>query len=82
MDKRILIVDDDVTTCKILEHVFRSKGYRVKSVHTGRDAILVNRVESFDVALMDIKLPDREGIELLAHFKKVCPYMPGNHDYG
>ncbi|MFH2066159.1 MAG: response regulator [Pseudomonadota bacterium] len=73
MNKKILIVDDDVSTCKILELVLGKKGYDVRTVNSGNAAILENRVQFFDIAMMDIHLPDREGIELLSHFKKVCP---------
>ncbi len=73
MNKKILVVDDDVSTCRMLELVLGKKGHEVQSVNTGNAAILIIRVESFDIAFMDVHLPDRKGIELLAHFKKVCP---------
>ncbi len=73
MNKKILIIDDDLSTCRILELVLGKKGYEVQSVNNGNAAILLIRVQTFDIAFMDVHLPDRKGIELLSHFKKVCP---------
>jgi two-component sensor histidine kinase/CheY-like chemotaxis protein len=71
----ILVVDDDHSTCKILSLIFRRKGYDIETAHTGREAIEKSKTRFFNVALLDIKLPDMEGVELLAPLKELHPDM-------
>ncbi|KPJ60980.1 MAG: hypothetical protein AMS15_06155 [Planctomycetes bacterium DG_23] len=71
----ILIVDDDESACKSLSLVFGKKGYQVESAATGREAIEKARAKFFNAALLDIRLPDMEGIELLAPLREVHPDM-------
>ncbi|MFC2146262.1 response regulator [Acidobacteriota bacterium] len=73
--KSILVVDDDHSTCKILAHIFRRNGYDIETVHTGREAIEKAQTRFFNVVLLDIKLPDMEGVELLAPLKELHPDM-------
>jgi two-component sensor histidine kinase len=73
--KSILVVDDDHSTCKILELIFRRKGYEIETAGTGREAIEKAQTRFFNVALLDIKLPDMEGVELLAPLKELHPDM-------
>ena len=71
----ILVVDDDYSTCKILSLMFRRKGYDIETAHTGQEAIDKAKSRFFNVALLDIKLPDMEGVELLAPLKEMHPDM-------
>ena len=71
----ILIVDDDESTCKTLAFIFNKKGYEVETVGTGHDALEKAKGRFFNLALLDIKLPDIEGIELLVPLKKIHPDM-------
>jgi PAS domain S-box-containing protein len=75
MDKRhsILIVDDDESTCKSLTLIFGKNGCETQTAGTGREAIEKARQKFFNVALLDIKLPDMEGIQLLAPLKEMHP---------
>lgn len=77
MDKKqsILIVDDDVSTCRSLRLIFKKKGYETETAQTGRDALEKIQKRFFNVALLDIRLPDMEGIELQAPLKKMHPDM-------
>jgi PAS domain S-box-containing protein len=77
MDKKksILIVDDDKGTCRTLSLIFNKKGYEVVTVGTGHDALEKAKGRFFNLALLDIKLPDIEGIELLVPLKKIHPDM-------
>jgi signal transduction histidine kinase len=72
---RILIVDDDENICKSLRLIFKKKGYEVETVGTGREAIGKVQERFFNLTLLDIKLPDMAGIELLAPLKKLHPDM-------
>ena len=71
----ILIVDDDVITCRSLELAFSRKGYKTEIARTGFEAIEKVKDRFFNVALLDIKLPDMEGTELLAPLKELHPHI-------
>jgi PAS domain S-box-containing protein len=73
--ENILIVDDDESTRKTLAFIFNKKGYNVETVGTGHEALEMAQQKSFNLALLDIKLPDIEGIELLVPLKKMHPDM-------
>lgn len=77
MDEKesILVVDDDHSTCKILSLIFRREGYDIETASTGREAIEKAQTRFFNVALLDIKLPDMQGVELLAPIKELHPDM-------
>ena len=71
--KRLLIVDDNKNNSKTLELIFDSKGYYVESAENGRQAITKVENGDFDLALLDIRLPDMDGIELLHSLKTIQP---------
>ena len=71
----ILIVDDDESTCKSLALIFGKEHYDIQTAGTGREAIEKVRGRPFNLALLDIKLPDLEGVELLAPLKEMRPDM-------
>ncbi len=73
--ENILIVDDDESTRKTLAFIFNKKGYNVETVGTGHEALEMAQQKSFNLALLDIKLSDIEGIELLVPLKKIHPDM-------
>ena len=72
---RILIVDDDESACRSLTLVLRKKGYETKTAGTGREAIEKVYGRFFNMVLLDIRLPDIEGIELLWLLKEMDPDM-------
>ncbi|MBL7202657.1 MAG: response regulator [Anaerolineae bacterium] len=69
----ILIVDDDEGSRKSLALILGEKGYDVEMAETGREAIEKNQKRSFDVALLDVRLPDVGGIELLTLLRETHP---------
>lgn len=69
----LLMVDDDEDILETLKDVFQEKGYRIEIAKTGKDAITKARKHFFDVALIDIKLPDIPGIEVLREFRQKHP---------
>jgi diguanylate cyclase (GGDEF)-like protein/PAS domain S-box-containing protein len=70
---RILIVDDNESARRSLRFIFSKKGYEVESAETGREAIEKAQGGFFNLALLDIRLPDMEGVELLAPLKELHP---------
>ena len=77
MDEKesILIVDDDEVTRRSLSLILDKKGYQTETAGTGREALEKAQERFFNVALLDVKLPDMEGTELLAPLKKMHPDM-------
>ncbi len=73
--KSLLIIDDDDDIRRSLAIIFRKKGYETEAVGTGRKAIARVQVKSFDLVLVDIKLPDMQGLDLIVPFKKIRPDM-------
>jgi len=71
----ILIVDDDIEVRKMLSSVLNDEGYVVEAVQNGKQAIKACEKSPFDVALIDIELPDTKGTELLNRLKKMRPEM-------
>jgi putative two-component system response regulator len=71
----ILIIDDDEGIRKSLSLILDRKGYDTATAATGREALEKARERAYNVALLDIKLPDIEGTELLAPLRKICPDM-------
>jgi DNA-binding response OmpR family regulator len=69
----ILIVDDDKDVCETLSAILRSRGYQITSAASASEAIEKARAQFFDLVLLDIKLPDMEGTQLLSHFQKTVP---------
>jgi len=70
---RILIVDDDENIRKVLTTILEDEGYDVESVDTAKKAIERTRRKFYNLALIDIRLPDMEGIELLTKMKNTTP---------
>jgi DNA-binding NtrC family response regulator len=73
--KSILIVEDDRAILESFKRTFHSKGYSVEATETGQDAIKKSKTRSFDLALLDIKLPDMEGTKLLTKLHEAVPKM-------
>ncbi|GAB4361543.1 MAG: hypothetical protein Kow00128_00440 [Deltaproteobacteria bacterium] len=61
----ILIVDDDEGICEVLSTYLQPRGYRIRSLHTGEQALDLLRKETPDVVILDLRLPDMEGQEIL-----------------
>ena len=70
-----LIVDDDQEVRKTLSSILEAEGYSVEVAENGKKAIRVCEKTPFDVALIDIYLPDVEGTELLRLLKEKQPKM-------
>ena len=73
--KSILIVEDDKAILKSLKDILQSEGYSVDTAETGREAIQKSKEKFFNMALLDIKLPDMEGTKLLVTMHENLPKM-------
>ena len=73
--KSILIVEDDKAIIKSLKDILQSEGYSVDTAENGREAIQKSKEKFFNMALLDIKLPDMEGTKLLVTMHENLPKM-------
>jgi DNA-binding NtrC family response regulator len=73
--ENILIVDDDERFREMLCGILTDKGYSVKCVSRGKEAVAESFKQLFNLALIDICLPDMEGTELLTKLRKTEPEM-------
>lgn len=71
--KRILIVDDDESTRRTLELIFKKKGYEIETAETGWEALEKAEDRAFNLALLDLRLPDTDGVDLLTPLKDAQP---------
>ena len=70
-----LIVDDTEEIRNTLSAVLESEGYVVETVENGKEAINFCKKVSFDVALIDVNLPDVKGTDLLPRLQEIRPKM-------
>jgi len=72
---KILIIDDEIAIRESISYFFENKGFFVETAASGVEA--TNKIQKigFDVALIDINLPDINGVELLAKLKNLFPDM-------
>ena len=70
----ILIIDDDAAILHVFSRIFQRKGYSVTAVERGKEAIEKISINRYDVALIDLCLPDMEGTELFPLIQNTSPY--------
>jgi len=70
---RILIIDDDDNIRKVLQTILEDEGYHVETAETANKGIEKTEESFFNLALIDVRLPDMEGIELLTKLKETKP---------
>jgi len=72
---RILIVEDDENIRKTMKNILQQKGYETDTAKSGKEAEQKAKTNFYNLALLDIKLPDMEGTQLLAKLHKNKPKM-------
>ena len=70
---RILIVDDDDTIRTTMKAILEDEGYEVDLAASGKEGVQKAKDTAYNIALLDIRLPDMEGVELL---KLMNPAVP------
>ena len=69
----ILVVDDEDDLRMLLDHVVTSAGYHVTTAEDGQDAITKIQDTTFDLALLDIQMPNASGIDVLKYLGEHSP---------
>src|SRR5687768_4496965 len=72
----ILLIEDDLTFSRILEGFLSKHGYQVTISNKGKDGLKTFQSKSFDMVLLDYRLPDATGMEVLTEMKAINPSIP------
>jgi DNA-binding response OmpR family regulator len=62
---KVLIADDEVETCELLQMYLETKGYEVSTANSGKDAIASVKDNTPNVLLLDKRIPDMDGLDIL-----------------
>jgi two-component system NtrC family response regulator len=73
--KNILIIDDDKYIQQVFARILRKQGYQADSAETGQEAIEKLQNQRYDLALVDVKLPDTNGTDLIQRMHTTYPNM-------
>jgi DNA-binding response OmpR family regulator len=74
---RILVIDDEPSVVDALKMILSDKGYEAASAVTAREALELARRHPFDVAIIDLKLPDLSGLDLFRRIAEGCADTDG-----
>jgi two-component system, OmpR family, response regulator len=75
--RRILVVEDDQGILELVRTVLQHEGYRVDTASTSQAALRKARARSYDLVILDLILPDADGVILLGKLKKFLPGLEG-----
>jgi two-component system response regulator HydG len=73
---KILLIEDDVSFCKMLENFLVKKSYTVTTAFTAEEAKNKIKSQNFDLIITDLRLPNYDGIQLMSEFKSTYPAIP------
>ena len=68
--KRIIVIDDDKSILRTFTRILQKRGYEIDVAETGKEAIEKSKLKSYDLALIDIRLPDMDGTDLLVKMQE------------
>lgn len=71
---KILVVDDEKEIADLIELFLKSEGFEVRKCFCGKDAVSYIDKESFDLAVLDVMLPDIDGFSICSHIRKSHTY--------
>lgn len=73
---KILLVDDEADIIDPLTSILTDANYRVRAMQDPLDALQLLKTQSFDLAILDIKMPQMTGYQLFTEVKKLAPNLP------
>lgn len=72
----ILVIDDDPSFCSLIKSFLEKNNYAVQEAHTAREGLRAVYDDKYDLVLIDYRLPDLDGLELLKNIKKKYFHLP------
>ncbi len=69
--KKILHVDDEPDTLKVVKTILEKAGFKVDSVESGKDALKEIKLDSYDLVVLDIMMPDMSGWDLFTRITEI-----------
>jgi len=73
---KILVVDDDAIVIKSCKRILEAEGFEVSSAPGADNALEAMKASDFDLMLIDVKMPKRDGMYLMREIKKNWPEIP------
>lgn len=74
--KKILVADDEMAIRLLYSEELKEEGYEVFTAANGREALEIVEKEPLDLVILDIKMPEMDGIEALRQIKERKPDLP------
>jgi len=75
-DGTVLVIDDEKNIRRSLKLILEGQGYSTRTAATAGEALNILNEDTIDVIVLDIKLPDKDGLELLEHLRRDLPKVP------
>ncbi|MFA6450883.1 MAG: response regulator [bacterium] len=72
----ILVVDDDLDICETVIEILKFENYDATAALNGPDALKSIKNEACDIVLLDLKMPEMDGLDVLREIKKIAPRLP------
>lgn len=76
MNETIMCVDDELNLLRLYEQVLAEDGFQVVSARSGTEALDKIRLQAVDLVVLDIKMDDKDGLEVLREMKMDNPDLP------
>jgi len=73
---RVLVVDDEVNIAELISMALRYEGWQVETAHTGTKAVAAAKATDPDAVVLDMMLPDFDGLEVLRRMRATQPDLP------
>lgn len=75
-DTQLLVVDDEDVVCRGCRRVLAREGFRVRTSTDANEGLSLAREWDYDAILLDIKMPDKDGIQFLEELRETKPDVP------
>ena len=72
-ENKVLVIDDEISVCKGCKRIFEEEGCFVETALSGKEGLDKAREEFFDVIIVDLKMPDISGMEVLRNIRREQP---------
>jgi two-component system cell cycle response regulator CtrA len=66
---RVLVIEDDAATAKSIEVVLKKEGWVVDTTDSGEDGLEIGKLYEYDIIIVDLMLPDMDGLEVIRHLR-------------